>query len=324
MNNNSVDISENIAPTHSDVNLNEGGILNMLNRTSVWVQWKEKKQRYEVGFYWEGKRYRFYSWTLQGRRIQFKSKDVADEFASQIRSELRPNQKGIILFNPEIYTGQKKSIYQISEHSKVWLKEYELQIQTEDISPEYYGHLARYFRLHINPELGSIDIRELNEPTLKKFYLSLFEKGLGKKQVQNIMDCLKKFMNDSYQDKVIHELVRFPKYKSKKHKDQKKKKIVWLSEIEQDKVLDFVPDIHKPMVMCGLYHGLRQEEIRNLKRNDYNRERGTISVDTIKGGEPREILLEPAVNDRYYGATDDRGYGASLKWPKAGLNKWSN
>ena len=30
----------------------------------------------------------------------------------------------------------------------------------------------------------------------------------------------------------------------------------------------------------------------------------------------------PGVTDRYYGATHDRGYGASSKMPKTGLSKW--
>ena len=194
----------------------DGGIFKMLNKQSVWVKWKEWKKRYEVGFYWEKKRYRFYSWTFQGNRLQFKTKDIADEFANQIKAEMRPNRQGVIIFDPTKYTGHKKTIYAISEHSKLWLKEYEIMIQTEDITKGYYDHLERYFRLHINPVIGDIDIREINEPTIKRFYLSLFEKGLGKKMVQNVMDTLKKFIHDSFEEKVIHEMIRFPKYKSKK------------------------------------------------------------------------------------------------------------
>ncbi|NQT56176.1 MAG: site-specific integrase [Desulfobacteraceae bacterium] len=265
----------------------------MLNSTSVWIKWKDLKKRYEVGFYWEGKRFRFYSWTFQGQRIQFKSRDIANEFASQIKAEMRPNRQGIITFTPEKYTGQKKTVYQISEHAKLWLKEYELMIQTEDISKEYYGHLSRYFRLHINPVLGDIDIRELNEPTIKRFYLSLFEKDLGKKMVQNVMDAFRKFMKDAYEDKVIHEMPRFPKYKRKK--DQKKRKVKWLTEEEQDKVIGYVAKIHKPIVACLMYHGLRQGEGCLLKRQDLNLKRGTLDIDTLKGGPDREILLEPVV-----------------------------
>jgi len=267
----------------------------MINQTSVSVRWRADRKRYEVGFYWEKKRYRFYSWTFQGQRIQFKLEDFANEFANQIKAEMRPNRKGIITFNPEKYTGQNKTVYQISEHSKLWLKEYELMIQTEDISKEYYDHLSRYFRLHINPILGEIDIRELNEPTIKRFYLSLFEKDLKKKMVQNIMDTLKKFMKDSCEDKIIYEMVQFPKYKSKKTKDQKKRKVVWLTEDEQDTVIEHVAGIHKPIVTCLMYHGLRQGEGRELKRQDFDIKRGTISVDTLKGGPAREILLEPDV-----------------------------
>ena len=290
-----LDNKANLTPYSTiDSNQRGGGIFAMLNKQSVWVKWKAKKQRYEVGFYWEKKRYRFYSWTFQGNRLQFKTKDIADEFANQIKAEMRPNRKGIITFDPAKYTGQKKTVYAISEHSKLWLKEYEIQIQTEDVSKEYYKHLERYFRLHINPAIGDIDIRELNEPTIKRLYLSLFEKGLGKKMVQNVMDTLKKFVHDSFEEKVIYEMIRFPKYKSKKG-SAKKRKPKWLTEVEQDEVLRHIPNAHVPMAMCALYHGLRQAEVRNLSRKDVNTSRGTMTIDTLKGGMPREILLEPAL-----------------------------
>lgn len=53
-----------------------------------------------------------------------------------------------------------------------------------------------------------------------------------------------------------------------------------------------------------------------------------LSPEEIKLIRLRENLSQPVfalyVTDRYYGATHDRGYGATSKWPKTGLSKWSN
>ncbi|EFK07088.1 conserved hypothetical protein [delta proteobacterium NaphS2] len=46
------------------------------------------------------------------------------------------------------------------------------------------------------------------------------------------MDTLKKFVHDSFEEKVIYEMIRFPKYKSKKNVGIKRKP-KWLTEEDQ-------------------------------------------------------------------------------------------
>jgi len=83
-----------------------GGVLAMVRSKNVWVSWRKSRARWEVGFNWEGRKYRFYSWMFQGIRHGFtrKNKVIAEEFANHLRAKMRPNRHGIITFNPSEFT----------------------------------------------------------------------------------------------------------------------------------------------------------------------------------------------------------------------------
>ena len=85
----------------------------------------------------------------------------------------------------------------------------------------------------------------------------------------------------------------FPDY----DRDKKTWKPEWLDEEQQDLTLNYVDDVHKPIVTTIFYHGLRLAEARALKRRDFDVKKGTLAVRTLKGGPDREILLRPCVID---------------------------
>ena len=73
--------------------------------------------------------------------------------------------------------------------------------------------LKRYNRLYWTSKLGELDIREINEAVLQKFYLWLFtEHDLSKKYTQNIMDGLKKLISEAFRRNRL-DLPEFPDYK---------------------------------------------------------------------------------------------------------------
>lgn len=65
-----------------------------------------------------------------------------------------------------------------------------------------------------------------------------------------------------------------------------------LTEEEQDHVLKYIHEDHRPIVMMLFYHGLRLSEACKLEWSNFNRADGTITVRTLKGGNERVILLE--------------------------------
>lgn len=240
----------------------------------------------------EARVYRFYSWTFQGQRISFGEENgfAAEEFANQIRAEMRPNHAGVIVFDPEKYTGRRRSLYHFSRYVELWLKEYRQKIDTGDAVKDYVDHLERYNRLYWSRRLGKLDIREINGLVIREFYVWLAGKNLSKKYVQNIMDGLKKLMADARRAKVIPEMPEFPNYKERKHA---RARIAWLLEEDQDQVIEHVPAGDRPIVMALFYHGLRMAEARFLTWSDVDMKKGVMSINTLKGGPDREILLEP-------------------------------
>ena len=272
---------------------------------AVWVSWREKRQRWEVGFKWEGKTKQYFSWTFQGRRFSFtkENKHIADEYAAHIRSLMRPNVQGVVTFDPGQLTGQRKSDYAFERYVSTVFKNYDNQVRAGDRKKEYVDHLKRYHRLYWQPAFKGTDIREMNPAMISGFYFGLAEKGLGKKYRQNIMDPLKMLINKVCEECRIQP-PKFPDYKEKK-RDRTIPK--WVSENAQDSVLDNTPDIHKPIVRVIAYHGVRLYEARTMLWTDLDMEHGVANVRTAKGGVPRVLKLDPAV------ISDIRGIPRCLK-----------
>lgn len=264
-----------------------------MSKTKVWVSWREKRKRWEVGFKWEGKTKQYYSWTLNGVKLSFtlQNREVADEFSAHIRSLMRPNAQGIVTFDPGQLTGQRKSAYAFERYVKTAFKDYDRQVMAGDRKKEYVDHLKRYHRLYWQPAFKGTDIREINPVLLKEFYFSMAEKGLSKKYRQNVMDPLKMLITQVC-DECRIQPPKFPKYKEKK-KERKIPK--WVSENSQDIVIDNTPDDHKPIVRIIAYHGVRPYEARTLLWSDLDMERETATVRTAKDGVPRTLKLDPLV-----------------------------
>lgn len=260
---------------------------------SVWVSWREKRQRWEVGFKWDQKNYQFYSWNFQGRRFSFtkENKHIADEYAAHLRSLMRPNVQGIVTFDPGQLTGHRRSVYSFVRYVKAFLDECEIKQESGLMAKGTVDHYKRYNRLYWEPEFKSMDIREINAPALREFYLKLSQKGLSKKYKENVMKPLATIIRQACQDSMIQP----PKFPDFKEKDNERKPISFVSEDVQDRVIERVPNRCKGIVRLVAYHGLRQVEARNLEWSDIDMESGIMTVRTVKGGVPRYIKMDPQV-----------------------------
>lgn len=307
-----------------------------MSRTKVWVSWRDRNKRWEVGFKWKGKVRQYYSWTFQGTRWSFTKENahIAHEYAAHIRSLMRPNDQGIVTFDPGQLTGSRKSAYSFDRYVNTVFKEYDRQVKAGDRKKEYVDHLKRYHRLYWLPAFKGLDIREINPAVLKEFYFSLADKGLSKKYRQNVMDPLKMIMRQVCEECRIQP-PKFPDYKEKRNERPVPK---WVSENNQDIVLDYVPDIHKPIVRMIAYHGLRLYEARTLLWSDLDLEYGAAEIRTAKGGEPRRLKLDATVisdikkiprtlKHQYVYHWDSKPYTKTTLWKiirkaldKAGLN----
>ena len=265
------------------------GVLYTMAPRKVWVRWIEKKKRWEVGFYWDRKPYRYYSWTIQSKRYSFTKdrKHIAEDFADYIRARMFPNEQGISTFHPEqLSSGKKTSLYNFDNYVKIWIAEKARLAQVGKRAKEYITHLERYHRLYWSKKLGAMDIREVNEPALMQFFLWLTEQGLGEKYIQNIMDALRQVISQAFR-KARLQPPEFPDYKAKKSR----KDIIWLTEEEQDRVIEALSVIHKPIAMFIAFMGCRLSEARFLQWSDVDLEKRTVFIKTLKKGPNRKLPL---------------------------------
>ena len=265
----------------------------MTGQRKVWVRWVDRGKRWEVGHYWKGYKgaFRFYSWEINGRRYGFtkENKAIAEQFADHLRGLMLPDpMTGVVRYDPTKFSKVKRSRYALSKWSKLWIKDYEGKAKTKDVTPEYVEILRGYIDHHINPVLGVVSVYDIDSMEIKAFYHDLSDKGLSKKHVQNIMDCLKRMLKNASEDLQGLDMPKFPKYREKRVNKVHKT----LSVDEQKYVLSFVEPHHLPISQVYLLYGLRMQEAINLKRSDFLKDHPALRVETLKGGPERMLYID--------------------------------
>ena len=272
-----------LSPYHQN-----GGIWAIASKRKVWVTWKPRRKRWQVGWVWDDKIFKKYSWAINDQHFAFteENKGIADQFADYVRSQMVPNRQGICTFDPYQFTRRKRGIYNLDRYFE---ETFLPKKKAKKRSKQYIKHLERYHRLYWSPKLGELSILDLNETILDQFYYGwLLTLDKSPKQIQNVMDALKQMVNEVFRKNKAGP-PEFPDYE----KGKKNRKERFLTEEEQDEVLTHVPRKDLPIVTTIFYHGLRLKEARAIKRKDYKD--GILYVETLKGGPDREILLEPTV-----------------------------
>ncbi len=136
-----------------------------------------------------------------------------------------------------------------------------------------YGTVSARKRIidqYLIPRFGNMDIKDVTRSDLEEFKSSLEDKGLSGKSVYNIMaelramlrfhlDTVPRFPVCEYQDKAIH----------------------WLSEDQQDKVFEFIPDADRPIFTFQRYSGCRPNEARGLLRKHVIWDKGIVIIASV-------------------------------------------
>lgn len=273
----------------------------MASKVKVWVSWRKRRKRFEVGFRWEKILYQFYSWDVPsiGEHYDFtkKNEHKAWEFKQYIEGLAIPDQRtGVCRFDPTKLSKQRKSKYALRRYGKTWIEDYNKKAGTGDCSDAYVALLSGYLESHLYPRIGDMSLFEIDGITIREIYQGLHDGNRSKKHIQNIMDCLRMILKSACEDMQGLEMPKFPKYREK----QRVKINKFLLPEDQDLVISYVAPFHKAMAMVCLYYGLRSQEIINLKRIDLIKIGGphgqypALSVKTLKGGPERVIPIDQA------------------------------
>jgi len=266
----------------------------MVAKGSVWVSWRADRGKWEVGYYFQGDQYRHYSWEIGGERRSF-TKDN-EHWAMALRDFIYARLvpiNGICTFHPgQVRSGKPRGKFQVGKYAEIWLEEYRvLSVGTGRVKHQRYQELCRFNRQFWTVKLGELDVFEINEPVLKEFYVWLVDQGIKRTYCQSVMIGFKMFLSSVLKNTPF-KLPPFPAYEVR---PADRAGMAWLTEQEQDRVIERVRAKHRPIVVMMMYHGLRNTEARHLKRSDLKGD--YLTVRTAKGGLDRVICIEPELLD---------------------------
>jgi integrase len=179
-----------------------------------------------------------------------------------------------------------------ANHTSNWIGAKRNQACNGDLSHNYVDTLVIFNKLYWH-KLSNTQLTDIDDETILKFYNWINTHDLSKGYKGLIMTCLKNCIEDAC--RALH--IPAPSFPNMKGLWRSRKVPTVLTEEQQDEVLRAIPDTHKPIVTLLFYHGLRVSEACNLRWFNYSWGNRTLTVNTIKDGPERVILLEPVIVD---------------------------
>lgn len=198
-----------------------------------------KSKRWFISVYWQKKQ--FTIWRYNGDPIWHEK--TADKLLGKIRGEVDDG-----VFNPRSYLPD--SPLSLAAYSKQWLAASQACTNTKRV----YRSSIRRAISYLGPEH---DIRTITHSKLLQLYndLDLSEKGR-----YNVLTALKTMLRAAYKDELIKKVPPFPRLSMGLPQE-----IPYLSQKQQAKVLEAIPERHRPIFELMAEYGLRPGEARALK-----------------------------------------------------------
>lgn len=243
-----------------------------------------QQDRYFVQVYWQGEKVRI--WKYNGEPLWHRK--TAEKLLNKIRSEFDDKT-----FNPKSYFPD--SPMSLKEYAQRWVEIINVRESTRrDYRNSIRNHIIPYFR--------DRDIRTIRYIDLEEFYRWIDRKDKGK---FNVMGCLKTIFKWAYKNEDIEKMPPFPRVTQGENPP-----IDYLTLEEQEMVLAFIPENHKPIFQIGMEYGLRTQEVRalmwdcickNSKGEDVIRIKRSFSLEklqeTTKTNRQREDGITPYARD---------------------------
>ena len=230
---------------------------------------KTQPRRFYVDLAYGGQRIKVYS---DHRGHSLDSYNLTLETLTRINSEIKDG-----LFDPSKYI--KKA--QVEFYVKTKLDEY-YERKVKDIAPSYGASFRKHIKL-AKEFFGITDVREIRKTHLVNYSEWLEGKGLSPKTVKNYLDTFRAFMNYLKNNlEIISEVPNFPSI------NIPQPLFKWLSNEDQTKIFNAIPDEDKPIFAFLFLSGCRPSEARALKVKDVDLQNGIITVHrTFSGKEER-------------------------------------
>ncbi len=191
------------------------------------------------------------------RLEKFHSYEDADLLLSTMRQEVKVNGD----FDPSRYVTEHLRPLLFTNWSKTWLERKTKETEKGLKSPAYLKAIRVYVR-KFQTFFKDIDIREVGTKTVNDFYLSL---NGAPHYIKNILDALKKILQDAFDWEDIKILPKFPKV------DVPEAETKTIDLDDQDKIVNAIPDqMDRAFILFTAREMIRPSETRALQWEDIN------------------------------------------------------
>ena len=203
----------------------------------------KRDKKWHISVYWQGKLFKH-----PQTKEPFYGKIQAQKQLSIIRGEVDRGE-----FNPKSWFPE--SPLSVSVYAKEWLT---LIAVSQKTKTGYKTAVKKYISVFFK----DMDIRHIRHNNLLKFKLWL-DKRLETKGVYNIFGVLKKMLRDAWKNE---DIVRVPPFQVIPIDDEVDE-VQYLTFDQQQKILQAIPERHRPIFECGMEFGLRTQEVRALQKD---------------------------------------------------------
>lgn len=216
--------------------------------------------RYQIDFSYNGSRIRRET-DLDGRTLE----TYGQAFALRQQAE---SEKESRRFDASKWMVKGRKEFRLAELSQKFLSRKKAEVST-------LKQYASNFRTHINPALGSMDVREI-----RRHHIEDLKDGLKLKDPSPVLIALKSFYSWAQKEEIIQAQPSFPAIKARRNRP------VVVSREFQLRILSHIPDRHKPIFTWMIFQACRPSEARALKWMDLEGDlvhyRRTWSADRIR------------------------------------------
>lgn len=182
---------------------------------------------------------------------------VSYESARELFDEMtREKKKGG--FDPSRYSPSLRKPFLVENEAREWLS-----TLPQDKSAAYSRNAESFFRVHVLPAFGSVDVRTINARMIEAFYRKLIEKKLAPKSIASILKSLGAFLKREHRLGVIQGVPLFPEFKAQPRKEKG-----WLHSAHQASILSVISARHRLPFETMMGIGIRPGEVIALRTED--------------------------------------------------------
>jgi integrase len=178
-------------------------------------------------------------------------------------------------FDVARWFGARRDRFEFSNYVDDWYK-------LQEYAPSWGRNVEHYLAAYLVPHFQGQDIREISARDLLLFTKGL-PKRLTEKTKKNVLGVLHKVMSDAVKWGDLERLPAWPSISTMETE------IKWLDPETQAKVLNAIPEAHRPVFQFIAEYGCRPGEARALHWDCVDFQRETI---TIRRGFSLDTLVE--------------------------------